>query len=127
MHPGYEVKRAGPVHGDPIPSPDWVTSEQFLLSCQARLSDSGAININLIADTPEDFARQLWPVRQVFSGLTYCHASNANNIFVSAFKTRPDTSDLAFKAEMAEKHYGIEFPLFYQELLRDNPPNSGIF
>jgi spermidine synthase len=108
-------------------TPDWVSSEAFLLNCQRLLTVNGAININLIADTPELFAQQLWPIRQVFAGLTYCHASNANNIFVTAFKTKPNTSDLQTRAEAAEKQFGIEFSLFYRELLRDNPANSGVF
>ena len=108
-------------------TPEWITSQAFLLNCHRLLSENGAINVNLIADTPEIFSRQLWPIRQVFSGRTYCHASQANNIFVTAFKNKPDTSDLKTNVDIAEKRYGIEFSLFYQELLRDNPKNSGIF
>lgn len=111
-------------------TPDWVSNEAFLVNCQRLLNENGVININLIADTAEIFARQLWPIRQVFKDLTYCHASHNNqagNIFITGFKNKPDILDLQKKAESAEKRFGIEFSLFYQELLRDNPANSGIF
>ena len=122
-------------------TPDWVSDEKFLINCQRLLSVSGTININLIADTAEDFARQIWPIRQVFQNLTYCHASHisddhnikanhnieAKNIFVTGFKAKPDMQNLQNRAENAEKRFGIEFSLFYQELLSDNPSNSGIF
>ncbi len=109
-------------------TPRWLTDARLLNNCLRCLSDEGVASFNLVADPPENFARDLWAIRQAFPGKTCCLGNpESANVIVSAFKQKPLTNNLSEQAQAAKKRYNIEFDLFYEQLLKDNPPNSGIF
>jgi spermidine synthase len=109
-------------------TPEWLTHQKLLKNCRNHLTDQGVASFNIVAHTPEDLAKSLGPIRQAFPGNTCCLSSpENNNIIVCAFNSKPSTDDLSSKADAAKVRYNIEFDLFYQQLLKDNPPHSGIF
>lgn len=109
-------------------TPAWLIDGTFLENCQKCLSPEGVITFNIVAKSIREFARALWPVRQLFPQRTYCLASRqSQNVMICAFNYRPATDRLADKANAAKSRFDIEFDLFYQQLLNDNPPGSGIF
>ena len=109
-------------------TPRWLTDDKFLNDCQSCLTDQGVASFNLVADSPEHFVKDLWAIRQAFPGKTCCLGiPESANIIVSAFKQKPSIESLSQQAQAAKKRYNIEFDLFYEQLLKDNPPQSGIF
>ena len=109
-------------------TPDWLVSDEVLQDCISCLSEQGVATFNIVAQNAESFARILWSVRQAFPQRTLCLSHPATgNIIISAFKNRPSTNDLTNRATLATERFNIEFDLFYQQLLKDNPANSGIF
>ena len=109
-------------------TPQWMLEPDFLHLCKQRLSLKGAVTFNIVAHSAADLTRALWPIRQVFTDNSYCIGNrDSHNIMITAFRQKPDTSGLALKAEQAEQRFGIEFSVFYQQLIKDNPVGSGIF
>lgn len=121
-------------------TPGWLQEPAFLSRCQQCLTPSGVLTINVLAHDAQALVKTLWPLRQVFPDLTCCLSNQQNsNIMILAFNSRPDThsgsgsdpqsdiGQLERQAEQARQRYDIEFDVFYQQLLKDNPPGSGIF
>lgn len=109
-------------------TPDWLIQPEFVETCKHCLTDKGVISFNIVVRSAGDFSRALWPIRQVFPGKTYCLSSqDSQNIIITAFASKPSMVNLADRASKAKKRFQIEFDLFYQQLLKDNPPDSGIF
>lgn len=109
-------------------TPRWLTGDRLLNDCQNLLTDDGVASFNIIGHSPEHFAKDLWAIRKAFPNKTCCLGNpESANIIVSAFKQKPAIDKLSEHADAAKKRYNIEFDLFYQQLLKDNPPHSGVF
>lgn len=109
-------------------TPAWMIQPEFLLDCRKRLSDHGVTTFNIIARSSTAFAEALWPIRRVFPEATCCLGNpNSQNIMILAFKNKPAIGDLKENARRAAEKYHIEFDEFYQQMLQDNPPGSGVF
>lgn len=109
-------------------TPPWMLKPAFLQRCKQLVSDKGCITFNLVARNAADFAKAIVPIRQTFVNRTCCLSSpSSQNIIVLAFTYRPDISKLQLNAAQASNLFGIEFKQFYEQLLKDNPPGSGIF
>jgi len=109
-------------------TPRWLTNSAFLDDCQNALTEQGVASFNIVANSSEQFVRDLWAFRQAFPNKTCCLGNpESANIIISAFKQSPSIENLSEKAQAAKKRYNIEFDLFYEQLMKDNPPQSGIF
>lgn len=109
-------------------TPGWLTDNELLSHCLNCLTDQGVVSFNIVAESSENFMKALWSIRQTFPDKTCCLSHpESGNIIVTAFKQKPSIESLAERAEAAKKRYNIEFDLFCQQLLKDNPAHSGIF
>ena len=111
-------------------TPEWLVEQKMLQQCRAMLTENGQLSLNLLVDSDDDFKRYLSTIREVFDRQTVCLSlANHRNTVIFAFNNKP----LILPVEL-EKHipileslWGLEFGEFYQQMLKDNPKNSGIF
>lgn len=109
-------------------TPDWLFNGDLLKLVKNRLSAQGVVTLNLIAESAEQFAAALWPVRQVFPDSSYCLSDpHSRNLMLTAFNNRPATAGLDKKAQQSGRRFEIEFEHFLARMRRDNPPGSGVF
>ena len=109
-------------------TPAWMHTIDFLENCRQSLNTKGVITFNIIAASNEALIQALIPIRQVFPDRTCCLSSPENqNIMVIAFNSRPDVGQAHDNARHLSEKLGIEFDSFYRQMLKDNPPGSGIF
>lgn len=109
-------------------TPDWMIRTEFIQQCKDRLTASGVITFNIVARQNEDFAKALWPIRQIFPDSTYCLANKeSQNIMITAFKNKPDLKNIHIKAQQAEETYHLNLEKFLAQIQKDNPPDSGVF
>lgn len=109
-------------------TPDWLFKGDFLQLVKRRLTEQGVVTLNLIAESAEQFAAALWPLRQLFPYSSYCLSDpQSRNLMLTAFNNRPDTHNLADKASEYSERFAIEFESFLARMRRDNPPGSGVF
>jgi spermidine synthase len=109
-------------------TPEWLTDDKSLKNCLNCLTDQGVASFNIVADSTENFMKALWSIRQTFPDRTCCLSNpESGNLIVTAFNQKPSIENLAEQAEAAKKRFNIEFDVFYRQLIKDNPPQSGIF
>jgi len=111
-------------------TPEWLLERQFLQQCRSLLTASGQVVINLLVGDANEFMHHLSTLRAVFERRTVCLSMpNYRNTVILAFNHPPTFSvnDIAKRAEELGIEWEIEFKLFYQQMLNDNPSNSGIF
>jgi spermidine synthase len=103
-------------------TPEWVTGEEFLRSCQARLSAGGTLTLNLITGLERETAAALQRVRQVFSaGLDLLHDPGHDNLLVLASRPGPPQRPDHATLERRGRHWGLDFTTMAQRLRRLGP------
>lgn len=111
-------------------TPEWLLERQFLQQCRSLLTASGQVVINLLVEDANEFMHHLSTLRAVFERRTVCLSMpNYRNTVILGFNHDPifSVNDVAIRADKLEIEWGLEFKLFYQQMLKDNPDNSGIF
>lgn len=110
-------------------TPEWVFEQQFLNQCKALLTEHGQVSFNLLVEGANEFMHYLSAVRRTFKQRTVCLSlPNYRNTVVLAFNSAPSfMSPLNERIVSLEYGWGIEFTEFYQQMLIDNPANSGVF
>ncbi|MDT8370398.1 MAG: methyltransferase [Gammaproteobacteria bacterium] len=111
-------------------TPTWLIKQSFLQHCRSLLTTRGHIAFNLLVDNADSFMHSLAVLRKVFERRTLCLSlPNYRNIVVMGFKNKPSflDDDIGSKLAELEMAWGIEFTQFYQQMLKDNPKNSGVF
>jgi spermidine synthase len=103
-------------------TPAWVTGEEFLRSCHARLAPEGMLTLNLITGDQETTAEALRRVRQVFSaGIDLLNDPGYDNLLVLASPAgpppRPDPATLAERG----RHWGLDFLTLTRRMHRVEP------
>jgi len=111
-------------------TPEWVIEREFLKKCRLLLTDKGHISLNLLVDDGNAFMHYLSAIRTVFDRQTACLSlPNYRNTVIFAFNRIPPMlpKDLDEHLENLNVIWGLEFSEFYQQMLKDNPQNSGVF
>ncbi|MBL1320343.1 MAG: hypothetical protein COA63_004690 [Methylophaga sp.] len=111
-------------------TPEWIIEQNFLQQCRAILTENGQLSLNLLVDNENYFKRGLSAVRDVFDRQTVCLSlANHRNTVIFAFNNAPQIlpAELEKHIPILESLWGLEFGEFYQQMLKDNPVNSGIF
>ncbi len=112
-------------------TPAWLTREKMLLQMKAQLSRRGVLAIDLLVDDAQAFARALAEIRKVFKRQTLClGVSDHKNIIVFAFNQQPmnfSTKESTARVRKLTEIWGLEFPVFIEQLKNDNPEGNGIF
>jgi spermidine synthase len=111
-------------------TPEWIVDRQFLQQCRARLTAEGYISINLLVDDENGFMNYLAAIRDVFDRQTVCLSMPSyRNIVILAFNQLPpyiSPVDIENRLSTLEKEWGLELTEFYQQMLKDNPKDSGV-
>ncbi len=111
-------------------TPPWIVEHDFLQQCRAMLTDNGQLSLNLLVDNEADFKRCLAVIRNVFDRQTVCLSlAEHRNTVVFAFNNKPQILPIELNKHipLLESLWGLEFGEFYQQMLKDNPANSGVF
>jgi len=111
-------------------TPEWLIERQFLQQCRSLLTKNGHIAFNLLVDDANGFMHGVSALRAVFDRRVVCLSlATYRNIVVLAFNNTPTylPEDAQTRLADIESSWGLEFNQFYQQILKDNPPNSGIF
>ena len=111
-------------------TPAWLLTPQFLKHCRALLTKQGYLAFNLLVDDQDSFIQSLGTIRQQYDRRTLCLTlPEYRNLIVMAFNNTPPFSPHEVTTRLAdlEHQWGIEFTTFYQQMLNDNPQNSGVF
>lgn len=111
-------------------TPEWIIERNFLKQCRSLLTDKGHIALNLLVDDGNAFMHSLSAIRAVFDRHTACLSlPNYRNTVIFAFKNVPESLPAELREYLAslEASWGLEFGEFYQQMLKDNPHNSGVF
>jgi spermidine synthase len=110
-------------------TPEWIIRAEFLGQCRQLLTPKGQLSLNLLVTDGNSFMHYLSALRRQFDKRTVCLSlPNYRNTVILAFNNLP--SKLYIKPQQRkrlEQLWGIEFELFYQQMLKDNPRGSGIF
>jgi spermidine synthase len=108
-------------------SPEWITDPAFLNGCRQLLTRKGHIAINLIVEDEQGFMRQLAAIRQSFDRQTVCLSlTEHRNVIVLAFNNAKVLVLNPLIFDKLESQWQIEFGRFYQQMLKDNPKDSGV-
>jgi spermidine synthase len=110
-------------------TPLWLVEPTFLQHCRALLTQQGHIAINLIVKDEQDFLNTLAIIRQVFDRQTICLSlTEHKNILVYAYNQCCQLSQQQIQQSLSglQQVWQIEFNDFYQQMLKDNPADSGI-
>jgi spermidine synthase len=111
-------------------TPEWIIDRQFLQYCRARLTESGYVSINLLVNDANSFMHYLAEIRDAFDRQTVCLSlPNYQNIVILAFNQRPPyllPDEIEKRLPELKKQWGLEFTEFYQQMLKDNPKDSGV-
>lgn len=103
-------------------TPLWVTDEEFLRSCHARLTPAGMLTLNLITGDREATTEALLRVRRVFSqGIDLLNDPGYDNLLVLASPAGPpSTPDLRTLTERGRR-WGLDFLTLAERLHRVDP------
>jgi spermidine synthase len=110
-------------------TPEWIIGHDFLSQCRTLLRPLGHVALNLLVNDSNEFMHYLAAIRREFSRQTVCLSiPNYRNSVILAFNNAPlyPTISPAHLAQL-EQNWAIEFKVFYQQMLIDNPKNSGVF
>jgi spermidine synthase len=111
-------------------TPEWIVEQEFLQQCRTMLTENGQLSLNLLVDNDDDFKCNLSAIRDVFDRQTVCLSlANHRNTVIFAFNKKPQIlpAELDKHIPILEALWGLEFGEFYQQMLKDNPPKSGVF
>ncbi len=111
-------------------TPKWIIERQFLQQCRSILTAQGEVVFNLLVDDANDFMHYLSAIRDSFDRRTVCLSlPNYRNTVVMAFNQKPAVliEDITAQLPDLEVLWGLELTTFYQQMLIDNPKNSGVF
>ncbi len=111
-------------------TPSWIVERKFLQKCRSLLTQNGQLSLNLLVDDENDFMRDLSVIREVFDRKTACLSlANHRNTVILAFNNQPQQLPKEWDKHVSklESLWGLEFGEFYQQMLKDNPTDSGIF
>jgi spermidine synthase len=125
----YDLMIVDIAEGDLTPA--WLSSEPMLVQLKQQLSTRGVLAIDLLVNDAQSFAQALAGIRKVFERQTLClSVPDHKNIIVFAFNRRPVNPSLKeLKARVKEltEIWGLEFPVFIEQLKNDNPEGNGFF
>mgnify|MGYP000078835212 CR=1 FL=1 len=110
-------------------TPEWIIEQSFLKQCRSLLTDNGHLALNLLVDDGNAFMHYLSAIRTVFDCHTACLSlPNYRNTVIFSFKNNPEYDAKVLDKHLSnlEKSWGLEFGDFLQQMLKDNPENSGI-
>ena len=111
-------------------TPEWLIEREFLKHCRSLLTDNGHIALNLLVDDGNAFMHYLSAIRDCFDRQTACLSlPNYQNTVIFAFNNTPQFKHKNLHKKLSELDalWGMEFTDFYQQMLKDNPQNSGVF
>lgn len=110
-------------------TPEWIVGKEFLRQCREILTPQGQISLNALVNGSNTFMRHLSLLRQVFERRIVCLSMpNYRNTVVLAFNNAPTYMTMSpERLATLEYDWGVEFKEFYQQMLIDNPVNSGVF
>lgn len=110
-------------------TPEWLIEQDFLNQCRKLLRPFGHVTFNLLVNDGNDFMHYLSAIRRIFDRRTVCLSiPNYRNTVVLAFNNAPLSSSInAERIIQLEQDWAIEFGVFYQQMLIDNPKDSGVF
>ncbi len=111
-------------------TPQWLVERDFLKQCRSLLTEQGHIALNLLVDDSNEFLHYLSAIRDTFSRQTACLSlPNYRNTVIFAFNNPPQNvpKEPALDLSKLEAEWGLEFGEFHQQMLKDNPQNSGVF
>jgi spermidine synthase len=108
-------------------SPEWITDPCFLKACRQLLTDNGHMAINIIVENELGFMKQLGAIRQAFDRNTVCLSlAEHRNVIVLAFNQTKGLKPNPLSFDDLEELWHVEFGQFYQQMLKDNPKDSGV-
>ncbi len=112
-------------------TPSWLISETFMANIKKQLSAHGVLVINLLPSDANAFSESVKLIRKVYHRKTLCMAvPGHNSILVFAFRQKPVYSALAairHRVMKLSETWEIDFDVSLDQLIKDNPPGSGIF
>ena len=111
-------------------TPEWIVDRQFLQQCRSILSKNGQVVFNLLVDDDNAFLHYLSAIRDIFDRRTVCLSlSHYRNTVIMAFNQSPSflPEEVAARLSGLEALWQLDFTAFYQQMLKDNPRQSGVF
>ena len=103
-------------------TPTWISDESFLRNCYDRLTESGTLTLNLIAEDNTASSAALLRIRQVFSaGIALLSDPGHDNLLVLA--ARRGIPDMAGTAQLDSvgRRWGIDFATLAGRMTRLDP------
>jgi len=101
-----------------------VSNERFFDGCRTLLTDDGLLAINLWGTNKDLFKQVAWNMGRVFEWrLLFLPVRKRGNIIGFAFgegMPKPTMKELQLKAKRLEQQYQLEFPVFVQDIKRNN-------
>lgn len=101
-----------------------VSSERFFDGCKTLLTDDGMLAINLWGTDKDLFQQVAWNLGRVFDWrIIFLPVRKRGNIIGFAFNDgmpRPSFKAIQQKARQLEQQYQLEFPVFVQDIKRNN-------
>jgi len=108
-------------------TPEWIIDNKFLHRCRKLLTPQGHVAFNLLVNDGEGLMHFLSAIRESFNRQTVClSVAEHRNIIVLAFNNKPREQVSAEHLIAIEQEWGIEFTVFYQQMLKENPKASGV-
>jgi spermidine synthase len=110
-------------------TPEWIMDDHFLSRCRAILTPQGQVAFNVLVHDGNQFMQHLAAIRRIFERRTVCISMpNYRNTVILAFNNATTYSTISpERITKLERDWGIELEEFYQQMLMDNPVNSGVF
>lgn len=101
-----------------------VSSETFFDHCRTLLTDTGLLAINLWGTDKDQFQTVAWNMGRIFDWrILFLPVRKRGNIIGFAFgenMPKPSLKELQLKAKQLEQQYYLEFPVFLQDIKRNN-------
>lgn len=101
-----------------------VSSETFFEHCRTLLTADGLLTINLWGSDKDMFQQVAWNMGRVFEQrMLFLPVRGRGNVIGFAFgerTTRFSMKELILKADLLEKRYQLEFPVFVRDFKRNN-------
>ena len=110
-------------------TPDWIVEREFLQHCRSLLTEQGHIAFNLLVNDGTALMHFLAAIHPAFEGLMNClSVADHRNIVVLAYNNPPKilAEKIPARLDELEQKWGLEFMMFYQQMLKDNPKCSGV-
>lgn len=111
-------------------TPEWIIDRQFLQQCRSILTENGQVVLNILVEDANAFLHYLSAIRDIFDRRTVCLSlPDYRNTVIMAFKQAPSflPEDIAARLLDLEALWELDFTTFYQQMLKDNPRQSGVF